>query len=320
MNGTVVTHFILLAFADLHEFQYLLSFAFLLTYVTCILGNIFIIILVRTDFTLSSPMYFFISLFSALEIMFVSSTVPKLLANLVAANNKITFTGCIVQMYAFDSLGVTECYLLAVMVFDRHLAISNPLRYSSIMTHTFRTELAIFPWLVGFGTILIPVIFTAQLKFCGPNIIDHFFCDFAQLQRLSSSDPFVSRVATSVTGAFDGVLPFLIIMGLYINIIISVVKIKTEQGKQKAFSTCTSHLIVSSLFYGTAIIVYVNPGGTNHDKCLALMYTAFTPVINPFIYTFRNEDVKKAFRKLTTSHICNTISTPRIKIVPVPGS
>ncbi|XP_068111003.1 olfactory receptor 6N1-like [Hyperolius riggenbachi] len=298
MNGTAVTHFILLAFADLREFQNLLSFIFFLTYVTSIVGNVFIIMLVRTDSSLSSPMYFFISIFSALEMMFASVTVPKLLANLVAANNVISFNGCIIQMYVFDSMGVTECYLLAVMVFDRHLAISNPLRYSSIMTHTFRTELAILPWLVGFGTILIPVIFTAQLEFCGPNTIDHFFCEFAPLQRLSSADTFVSRVSTSVTGAFDIVLPFLVIMGLYIHIIATVTKIKTVEGKQKAFSTCTSHLIVASLFYGTAIIVYVNPGGTNHDKYLAFMYTAFTPMVNPFIYTFRNQDVKKAFRRL----------------------
>ncbi|XP_068110998.1 olfactory receptor 6E1-like [Hyperolius riggenbachi] len=301
MNKTVVTHFILLAFADLNKLQNLLFFAFLLTYAICIMGNTFIIILVRTDLSLSSPMYFFISIFSALEIIFASVTVPKLLSNLVAGNNVITFSGCFIQMYVFSSLGVTECYLLAVMVFDRHLAINNPLRYMSIMTHKCCVTLAIFPWLVGFGIVLVPTIITAQLEFCGPNIIDHFFCDLSPLQKLSCSDPFVSRLSTSVEAAFGVILPFLVIMGLYIHIISTITKIKTDEGKRKAFSTCTSHLIVASLFYGTAIIVSVNPGGTNHDKYLAFMYTAFTPMINPFIYTFRNQDVKQAFRRLLTT-------------------
>ncbi|XP_018427984.1 PREDICTED: olfactory receptor 6N1-like [Nanorana parkeri] len=229
--------------------------------------------------------------------MFASATVPKLLANLVAANNMISFSGCFTQMYVFISLGVTECYLLAVMVFDRHLAINNPLRYSTLMTHVSCTGLAIFPWIIGFGTVLIPTISTAHLEFCGPNVIDHFFCDFAPLQKLACSDPFISILSIIVAAVFNVVVPFLIIIGLYIRIITTISKIRSNEGKRKAFSTCTSHLIVASLFFGTAIIVYVNPKGTNYDKYLAFMYTAFTPMINPFIYTLRNRDVKKVFMK-----------------------
>ncbi|XP_075048044.1 olfactory receptor 6N1-like [Mixophyes fleayi] len=285
-----------MAFADLHQYQYLLFLIFLLTYITCVMGNVAIIVLIRMEPSLYTPMYFFISVFSFLEIIFVSVTVPKLLANLIAADNIISFNECFIQMYIFNSLGVTECYLLLVMVFDRHLAINNPLHYAAVMTHALCIELAVLPWIIGFAVILIPAIITAHLDFCGPNRIDHFFCDLAPLQNLACSDTFISNISTSSAAVFDVVLPFFIIIGFYVHIIMTVSKIKTEEGKQKAFSTCTSHLIVASFFYGTAIIVYVKPKGSHYDKYLAFMYTAFTPMINPFIYTFRNRDVKKVFR------------------------
>ncbi|XP_075048062.1 olfactory receptor 6C4-like [Mixophyes fleayi] len=295
-NKTVVKEFILLAFPELQQFQDLLFVIFLLTYITCVMGNVTIIVLVRIEPSLHTTMYFFISVFSILEIMFVSVTVPRLLANLITANNIISFNGCFTQMYVFVSLGVTEGYLLLVMVFDRHLAINNPLHYPAIMTHALCIELAVLPWIMGFAIILIPTIITGHLEFCGPNMIDHFFCDFAPLQNLACSDPFISIICTSIDAIINAVLPLIIIIGLYVNIIMTVSKIKSEEGKQKAFSTCTSHLIVTSLFYGTAIIVYVKPNGSHYDKYLAIMYTAFTPMINPFIYTFRNRDVKKVFR------------------------
>ncbi|XP_075048057.1 olfactory receptor 6N1-like [Mixophyes fleayi] len=295
-NKTVVKEFILLAFADLQQFQNLLFVVFLLTYITCVVGNVTIIVLVRIEPSLHTTMYFFISVFSVLEIIFVSVTVPRLLANLIAANNIISFNECFIQMYIFDSLGATECYLLVAMVFDRHLAINNPLHYPAIMTHALCIELAVLSWIMGFAIMLISVIITARLDFCGPNMIDHFFCDLAPLQNLACSDPFISNLSTSSTAVFDIVLPFFIIIGFYIHIIMTVLKIKSKEGKQKAFSTCSSHLIVTSLFYGTAIIVYAKPKGSHYDKYLAFMYTAFTPMINPFIYTFRNRDVKKVFR------------------------
>ncbi|XP_075048060.1 olfactory receptor 6N1-like [Mixophyes fleayi] len=260
------------------------------------MGNVTIIVLVRIEPSLHTTMYFFISVLSILEIMFVSVTVPRLLSNLITANNIISFNGCFTQMYIFDSLGVTECYLLVVMAFDRHLAINKPLHYPAIMTHAFSIELAVLPWIMGFAIILVPAIITARLEFCGPNRIEHFFCDLAPLQNLSCSDPFISIICTSISAIFIDVFPLIIIIGLYANIIMTVLKIKSEEGKQKAFSTCTSHLIVTSLLYGTVMIVYIKPKGSHYDKYLAFMYTAFTPMINPFIYTFRNRDVKKVFR------------------------
>ncbi|XP_075048048.1 olfactory receptor 6C4-like [Mixophyes fleayi] len=295
-NKTVVKEFIFLAFADLHQFQNLLFVIFLLTYITCVMGNVAIIVLVRIEPSLHTTMYFFISVFSVLEIMFVTVTIPRLLANLIAANNIISFNGCFIQMYVFDSLGVTECYLLVIMVFDRHLAINKPLHYPAIMTHALCIELAVLSWIMGFVINLIPTIITARLEFCGPNMIDHFFCDLAPLQNLSCSDPFISIISTIISTILISVLPLIIIIGFYTHIIMTVLKIKSDEGKQKAFSTCSSHLIVASLYYGAGIIVYVKPKGSHYDKYLAIMYTAFTPMINPFIYTFRNRDVKKVFR------------------------
>ncbi|KAM4663659.1 olfactory receptor 6E1-like [Discoglossus pictus] len=301
VNKTVVHVFIFLAFSDFQDYQILLFIVILFTYIICISGNIVIIILVNANQSLHTPMYFFISTFAALEIMFVCVTVPKLLANLIMADHQISYVSCFIQMYTFISLGVTECYLLAVMVFDRNLAINNPLRYSAVMSHTFCIKLAILPWIIGFITAFVPIIFTAHLEFCGPNKINHFFCDLAPLQNLACSDPYITNIVTSITAVIATVLPFIVIVAFYIHIIITISKIKSAKGKQKAFSTCSSHLIVAGLFYCTVIIVYVRNKGSQDDKFLALIYTVIIPVLNPFIYTLRNKDVKAALRKSVSS-------------------
>ncbi|KAM3918985.1 olfactory receptor 10A7-like [Leptodactylus fuscus] len=231
--------------------------------------------------------------------MFVSVTVPKLLAILIQTEKTISFFGCFTQMYAFNGLGTTECILLSVMVFDRYLAITNPLRYSAIMTSQLCYKLAILPWVLGFTIPLFPSAETFRLDFCGANKIDHFFCDLPAIQHIACSDPFVIIRATVVTTFISVDLPFCAILGFYIRIIYTVLKIKSNEGKKKAFSTCSSHLIVASLFYGSAITVYGRPNGSDYDKFLALTYTVVIPVVNPFIYTFRNREVKNAIRKVT---------------------
>ncbi|XP_075048045.1 olfactory receptor 6N1-like [Mixophyes fleayi] len=307
LNSTAVKEFVLLSFSDFQQFQIFIFFFFiLLTYIICVIGNIAIITLVWIEKSLRTPMYLYIGIFSALEIMFVSSTVPKLLDSLVSAKKKISFLSCFTQLYVFNSLGVTECYLLAVMVFDRHLAINNPLHYAAIMNNQFCTKLAVLPWLVGFAICLAPTIMTAHLKFCGSLEINHFFCDFAPLQNMACFIPLFIIVITSLLAFIDVVVPFIIILAFYIHIIVTVLYIKSGTGKRKAFSTCTSHLIVTILFYGTATIVYVKPKGSQYDKFLALMYTVVTPLINPFIYTFRNRDVKEVLKK----HIDRLLKRP----------
>ncbi|KAG8560303.1 hypothetical protein GDO81_014903 [Engystomops pustulosus] len=296
-NKTLVTEFILLGFSDLQGLQILFFIFILLAFISCVVGNTAILVLVRYDRALHTPMYFFISNFALLEIIFVSVTVPKLLANLMELSRKISFTGCFAQLYAFNSLGVVECYLLAVMAFDWDLAINNPLHYSTIMNKALCIELAASPWAIGFVLAAIPTVFTARLEFCGPNEVNHFFCDLAPMQNIACSDPLVSNLVTSSTAIFATMVPFMIILGFYIHIIVTVLKIKSTQGKQKAFTTCSSHLIVACLFYGSAIVVYGRPKGSQHDKFLALMYTVITPLLNPFIYTLRNKDVKEALAK-----------------------
>ncbi|KAM8921444.1 olfactory receptor 11L1-like [Pelodytes ibericus] len=261
------------------------------------MGNATIIAITRAQRSLHTPMYFFISVFASLEIMFVSVTVPKLLSNLISSNKKISYRDCLTQLYAFGSLAETECFLLVVMVYDRHLAIHNPLRYPAIMNHSLCTELLSLPWVLGFVLSSIPVFFTARLNFCGPNQIDHFFCDLVALQNLACSDLFLSYVTTSLATVLATLVPFIMIMGFYINIIISVLNIEGTESKKKAFHTCSSHLIVVTLFYGTAITVYINPKGRQYDKFLALMFTVVTPLLNPFIYTLRNREVQVAMKK-----------------------
>ncbi|XP_075185887.1 olfactory receptor 10A2-like [Anomaloglossus baeobatrachus] len=299
-NSTIVTEFVLVAFEDFLQFQILLFITCFFVYITCIIGNMIIFLLILFDASLHAPMYYFISRFSILEIIFVSIIVPKLLDILIAGRNRIGFGACFFQLYCADTTGVVECYLLTVMVFDRHFAITNPLQYLIIMSQ-WSTRLAVFPWVVGLVAALIPTIFTASLNFCGPNMIDHFFCDLAPLQKLACSDPFVSNLVTSMTAIIVVLLPFIIIVGFYTHIIIAILKIKSIEGKNKAFSTCSSHLIVSSLFFCTGIIVYVKPSDSQHDKFLAFVYTIVVPLLNPFIYTFRNRDVKRVFFKVLSN-------------------
>ncbi|XP_075137760.1 olfactory receptor 6C74-like [Leptodactylus fuscus] len=293
-NYTTVTEFVLIAFEDLHQYQILLFIVVLLIYITCVAGNIIIFLLIKLDVSLHTPMYFFISLFVISEVAFVSVIIPKFLDVLITGRNRISFAACFMQIYFGNTMGIVECYLLTVMVFDRYLAITNPLQYLVIMSQMC-TKLAVFPWIVGLVTAFIPNVFTASLNFCGSNMIDHFFCDLAPLQHLSCSDPYISNILTSLAAIFVVLLPFIIIIGLYSRIIATVLKIKSVEGKRKAFSTCSSHLIVSSLFFCTCITVYVRPSGGQQDKYLAIIYTVVTPLLNPFIYTFRNKDVKRVF-------------------------
>ncbi|XP_069601403.1 olfactory receptor 6N1-like [Ranitomeya imitator] len=302
-NATTVTEFILLAFSDLQRLQIFLFLFVLLAFISCVVGNSVILVLVEYELTLHTPMYFFISDFALLEIIFASVTVPNLLAYLIEASQKISFTGCFAQLYAFNSLGVAECYLLVVMAFDRDIAINKPLHYSMIMNKTFCIELAVAPWIIGCVIAAIPTIFTAELEFCGPNEVNHFFCDLAPIQNLACSNPIVSNLVTSSAAIFASALPFLIILGFYIHIVALISQIKSTRGKKKAFSTCSSHLIVTCLFYGSVIIVYLRPKGSQHDKFLALIYTVIIPFLNPFIYTLRNKDVKAALRKSKLARI-----------------
>ncbi|KAE8587981.1 hypothetical protein XENTR_v10022248 [Xenopus tropicalis] len=303
-NKTTVEEFILLAFSDLYQLQILLFIVTLLVYIMCVFGNCLIVIIVRAEPSLHTPMYFFISTLSTLDIIYVSLVIPNLLANLIAAKKSISFNGCFIQLFVGASLGTAEGYLLAVMAFDRYLAINKPLQYVSIMTRQVCVQLALLPFIVGIVIALIPTVFTAGLEFCGPNEVHHFLCDFGPLQALACSRPYMSQMVTNSGAIFAFGLPFVITVGLYIHIIIIISNIKSSESKRKAFSTCSSHLTVAGLFYITTIIVYAVPKGTQYDKFFALIYTVITPLLNPFIYTLRNKDVKRALINSRRLKLC----------------
>ncbi|XP_075700744.1 olfactory receptor 1G1-like [Rhinoderma darwinii] len=314
VNKTFVTEFILLAFSEFHQYQILLFTVILFTYIVCIAGNITIILLVTVKHSLHMPMYFFISIFAAEEILFVSVPIPKLLANLMAGDKKISFIGCFVQIYSFITMGQVESICIIIMAFDRHLAINRPLHYMVIMNQKLCIRLAILPWFIGLFNSLIVTIFTLFLDFCGPNEINHFFCDLAPLQNLACSDTYVSSIVTTTAATIGTVVPFMIIVGLYTKIIVTVSKIKSSSGKHKAFSTCSSHLMVAMLFFFTAFVIYLRPNSNQYDKFYSLMYTVVTPVFNPFIYALRNRDVKNILKKYLRQVLSQT-RTPSNSIV-----
>ncbi|XP_041428474.1 olfactory receptor 10A3-like [Xenopus laevis] len=303
-NDTAVEEFILLAFSDLYQLQIPLFFVTLFVYIMCVFGNFVILFLVVAEPSLHTPMYLFISELSVLEVMFVSCIVPNLLANLIADKKSISFSGCFIQLFANTALGTAECYLFAVMAYDRDLAIYKPLHYSVIMTRKVCVQLVLLPWIVGIITVLISTVFTANLEFCGPNEINHFFCDYYPLQSLACSDTFITQVVTNSGAVFALVLPFIATVGLYTHIIFIILKIKSAESKQKAFSTISSHLTVTGLCYVTVIIVYAVPKGTHYSKFLALTYTVIAPLLNPFIYAFRNKDIKRTLIKLRRLKLC----------------
>ncbi|KAM9294519.1 olfactory receptor 1496-like [Gastrophryne carolinensis] len=304
LNKTLVTEFILLAFSDLKEMQMVLFVIILLAYLVCVSGNITIIYLVRVERTLHVPMYLFLSTFAFAEVLFVSVPIPKLLANLICNDHRISLYGCFAQVYAFNALGEIECFVITIMVYDRYLAVNKPLHYTQIMKPELQLKLATLPWGIGLILSLILTMFTASLEFCDSNVINHFFCDLGPLQSLACSNTLLCNIVTSTAAVIAIIMPFLMIIGMYIQLIISVSSAHGNADKSKMFSTCSSHMIVAGLFFGTAFVVYVNPNGSRYDKFLALTYTVVTPLLNPFIYTLRNRDVKSALVKHIHSKTC----------------
>ncbi|XP_077118514.1 olfactory receptor 1500-like [Ranitomeya variabilis] len=298
-NKTFVTEFLLLGFQVSHGKRLFLFCLFLLVYFMIICGNLLIITLVSTSKNLHTPMYFFISQLSISDILLPSDIVPNLLHILLNNGGSMTFVDCITQCYFFGALETFECLLLAVMSYDRYVAICNPLRYTSIMTSGHCMMLTIFCFLFGLSLIFIYTITIANLSFCGANIIDHLFCDFVPLIDLSCSETFAIHLEIYLLGTPSVFIPVTIIVVSYTYIVVTVFRIPSSTGRQKAFSTCSSHLTVVSIFYGTLFSIYVVPSKgltLTVSKILSLLYTVFTPFINPIIYSLRNEDIKKAIQ------------------------
>ncbi|XP_069855040.1 olfactory receptor 11H6 [Dipodomys merriami] len=302
-----VSEFILLGFSAQKEMQSFFFSMILILYFLTLLGNGAIACAVRWDRRLHTPMYIILGNFSFLEIWYVSSTVPNMLFNILSETKTISFSGCFLQFYLFFSLGTTECFFLSIMAYDRYLAICRPLHYPSIMTGKFCVILICVCWVGGFLCYPVPIILISQLPFCGPNIIDHYLCDPGPLFALACVPaPSIKLICYT----FNSMIifgPFLSILGSYTLVLRAVLRIPSGAGRKKAFSTCGSHLMVVSLFYGTLMVMYVSPTSgspAGMHKIVTLIYSAVTPFLNPLIYSLRNKDMKAALKKvlgLTTS-------------------
>ncbi|XP_063785611.1 olfactory receptor 5A1-like [Pseudophryne corroboree] len=250
--------------------------------------------------SLQTPMYFFITQISIFDVILTTDILPNLLHIVLYDGCTMSLIGCIAQFYVFATAESSECLLLSVMSYDRYLAICDPLRYHSIINQRFCVKSLIIVWIICFLQILLNSISIYHLHFCGPNVIDHFFCDFKPIVQLSCSDTTVIEFQTIIMGVFATFIPFIIIVMSYVYIVHTILKIPSFTGRQKAFSTCSSHLTVVTLFYGTLIIVYVFPTRrlTTLSKTMSLCYTVIIPLLNPIIYTIRNKDFKEAFNKI----------------------
>ncbi|KAM3926742.1 olfactory receptor 10A7-like [Leptodactylus fuscus] len=302
-NLTVLTEFFLLGFSDNQLLRIFYFFLFLVIFSGTICGNLLIITLVSTSKILHTPMYFFISQLSISDILLPTDIVPNLLHILLNNGGTISFIGCMTQLYFFSVSEVFECLLLTVMSYDRYVAICNPLRYTSIMTGTYCMRLAAMCWLISIIVSFVDTTTPSMLIFCGPNIIDHFFCDLVPIMEIACSDTFVVQLEMYLLSFPLVIAPSIIIIVCYINITGNILRIPSSTGRQKAFSTCSSHLIVVSIFYWSMFGVYVFPTrgqSSAISKILSLLYTVFTPFINPIIYSLRNKDIRKAVQYTVT--------------------
>ncbi|XP_067388332.1 olfactory receptor 11A1-like [Emydura macquarii macquarii] len=299
-NQTAITEFILLAFGDLPKLQTFLFLLFLVIYIVTVAGNILIVALVVADQQLHTPMYFFLGNLSFLETCYASTILPRLLASLLTGERTISVHGCFAQYYVFGGLLAAECYLLSAMSYDRYLAICKPLHYGMLMNGRLCLQLAAASWISSFVVVGMFTYLISQLTFCGHSEIDHFFCEFTALLKLSCSDTYMVEVMAFIVASIDIFPPFAITLASYSFIVVTILKIPTTTGKQKAFSTCSSHLIVVTSFYGSLMIVYVLPKTyklRHLNKVFSLFYTVLNSLVNPLIYSLRNKEVKETLRK-----------------------
>ncbi|XP_040197808.1 olfactory receptor 154-like [Rana temporaria] len=296
-----VTYIVLTGFPNLKHIKILFFLVLVFIYCVTISGNLVIVILYHLSKTLQSPMYLFITQLSLFDIILSTDILPNLLYIILHDGCTMSLAGCIIQFSFFAHAEASECFLLTVMSYDRYLAICKPLHYNSIMNQSICIKLVIIIWLLGFKMTLVNSMSLCSLYYCGPNIIHHFFCDYLQIIELSCSDTSWIHIQTYLVGLICVIAPFIIIVISYICIVITILKIKSNTGRKKAFTTCSSHLTVVCIFFGTLIAVYMFPTKGQLDilsKVLSLFYTIMTPLLNPIIYTFRNKDFKKAIEKI----------------------
>ncbi|XP_069888035.1 olfactory receptor 10AG1-like [Dipodomys merriami] len=300
-NDSIVKEFVLLGFSDLPNLQGFISGVFSIIYIIILTGNSLIIIITMVDPTLQKPMYFFLANFSFLEIGYVSVTLPRVLFSIWTGIRTVSLPVCATQLCFFLILGTNESFLLGVMSYDRYVAICNPLHYPLVMKPKKCIQLAAASWLSAMPVQIGLTWHIFSLRFCHSNQIDHFFCDIPPILKLACGDTFMYELSVYIVAILCAVVPFWLVLASYSKIISTILRLPSAQGRGKAFSTCSSHLLVVVLFYGSASITYFRPKSTfsaGLDKLFSLFYTIFTPMMNPLIYSLRNKEVIMALRTL----------------------
>ncbi|XP_027698407.1 olfactory receptor 4K5-like [Vombatus ursinus] len=299
-NSSVVSEFVLLGLSSSQELQLFFFVVFSMLYGMIILGNLLIIITVTSDARLHSPMYFLLGNLSFIDICQSSFATPKMIADFLNEHKTISFNGCIAQIFFIHLFTGGEMVLLVSMAYDRYVAICKPLHYVTIMNQQVCTTLVLASWAVGFVHTLSQLSFTVNLPFCGPNVVDSFFCDLPRMTKLACLDSYTIEILIVVNSGILSLSTFFLLSISYIVILVTV-QYKSSAAMAKAFSTLSAHIMVVTLFFGPCIFIYVWPFTTYPvDKVLAIFYTIFTPILNPIIYTLRNKDMKAAMRKLVT--------------------
>ncbi|KAM5180694.1 olfactory receptor 11L1-like [Mantella aurantiaca] len=301
VNKTFITEFYLLGFQNLLNLKILIFMGFLLIQCVTISVNIFFLLIVISRQHLHTPMYFFLCQLSSAEMMFTINIIPNLLHLVLVEGAIISVIGCVTQFYIFSVSTNAESFFLTLMSYDRYMAICSPLHYSSLMGLSFCLRLAVITWIFSFASTLIVIIQLCTLQFCGSNIIDHYFCDLTPLLEHSCSDVSLVKTQILLFSIPIAVFPFIFITVTYLRIVITVLHIPSSIGKQKAFSTCSSHLAVVCTYYLTLITIYIIPKSEqalNLNKSMSLLYTVVTPLMNPIIYTLRNKEIRNIFLKL----------------------
>ncbi|XP_059580400.1 olfactory receptor 2B6-like [Alligator mississippiensis] len=299
-NHSVVIAIILLGLSDQGELQWLIFVVFSLVYGVAVLGNLTIITLASLDSQLHTPMYFFLSNLAFLNICYVSIVIPKMLTNIITGRKSISYELCETQAFVTLFLGSAECFILTTMAFDRYVAICNPLRYNTIMNRRVCINLATASWTTGFLATAIPSPFLWPVL-CGPNVINHFFCETPALIKLSCADTSSTEKMMVIGGFFTLMFPLFLVLVSYIGIIQAILKIGSAVGRQKAFSTCSSHMTVVTIFYGTGMFMYMQPQAQHSpdkDKVISVFYAVLNPMLNPLIYSLRNREVKGALGRV----------------------
>ncbi|KAG8576013.1 hypothetical protein GDO81_009747 [Engystomops pustulosus] len=299
MNQSV-PGFVILGFSSLGSFRYPVFAILLFIYVLIITGNVTIALIIWVEPRLHTPMYMFAVMLSFLDICYTAVTIPQTLAIFWIGRVYISFSGCLLQMYFFHSLGITENYLLTVMAYDRYVAICNPLRYSTIMTPKSCKNLVFLCWLCGFMSPVTKLILVSFLPFCGSNEIHHLFCDLSPLLHLSCADTFLNVITDFVINSCIIILTSAFIALTYTKILVTIIMMNSAEGRRKAFSTCAAHITVVLIFFGSVAFMYVRPQSVyapEYDQLVTVNYTILTPLLNPAVYSLRNKEIKKAIKK-----------------------